>query len=228
MIADKREFYSGWGLLASFAAVLALIFMPIFNGHNGLDYMDDLYNSISKGSAYYIPKLKEATPSVADSRIAVRLALPEGTDMIRAGMLFARSGAAPGEKDGGLAVSGSLKRILDNCLTDSDLMYHNDGKALVEKYGYDERGVIYNWYLTLQAMERELKKQKQFAEAKLVAEVVQKAVECSYNYYTIEPKKIGDSLGVVVFSLVFYVVYTLWYGFGFLFLFEGWGLRLEH
>ena len=62
MIADKREFYSGWGLLASFAAVLALIFMPIFNGHNGLDYMDDLYNSISKGSAYYIPKKKRRRP----------------------------------------------------------------------------------------------------------------------------------------------------------------------
>jgi len=32
----------------------------------------------------------------------------------------------------------------------------------------------------------------------------------------------------VIFSLVFYVVYTLWYGFGIMYMFEGWGLRLEH
>jgi hypothetical protein len=33
---------------------------------------------------------------------------------------------------------------------------------------------------------------------------------------------------VVIFSLIFYVVYTLWYGFAIMFLFEGWGLQLEN
>jgi hypothetical protein len=37
-----------------------------------------------------------------------------------------------------------------------------------------------------------------------------------------------DRLGVVVFSLVFYVIYTLWYGFAIMFIFEGWGMQLEH
>jgi len=32
----------------------------------------------------------------------------------------------------------------------------------------------------------------------------------------------------VTFSLVFYVVYTLWYGFGIMFMFEGSGMKLEH
>jgi len=57
---------------------------------------------------------------------------------------------------------------------------------------------------------------------------LKKVVETSYNYYTIEPQKITDKMGIVIFSLVFYVVYTLWYGFSILFMFEGWGLRLEH
>ena len=35
-------------------------------------------------------------------------------------------------------------------------------------------------------------------------------------------------IGVVIFSLVFYVIYTLWYGFAIMFMFEGWGLKLEH
>jgi hypothetical protein len=58
--------------------------------------------------------------------------------------------------------------------------------------------------------------------------VQKKALETSYNYYKIEPQKIGDRLGVVIFSLFFYVVYTLWYGFAIMFMFEGWGLRLTH
>ena len=58
--------------------------------------------------------------------------------------------------------------------------------------------------------------------------VVKKAVEPSYNYYKIEPRKIGDLWGIVLFSLVFYVVYTMWYGFAIMFMFEGWGMRLEH
>ncbi|GAI79938.1 unnamed protein product, partial [marine sediment metagenome] len=65
-------------------------------------------------------------------------------------------------------------------------------------------------------------------EAKIVALVVKKAVESSYNYYKIEPQKIADRLGIVIFSLVFYVIYTLWYGFAVMFMFEGWGLSLEH
>ena len=73
-----------------------------------------------------------------------------------------------------------------------------------------------------------MQRQKKFAEAKMVAQVLKKAVECSYNYYTIEPQKISERLGIVIFSLLFYIAYTLWYGFSILFLFEGWGMKLEH
>ena len=121
-----------------------------------------------------------------------------------------------------------MGKILTSCLTDADLMYHNDGKKIRDVYSYDERRVLYNWYHALKSMEKDLKQQKKFKEAKIVALVVKKAVECSYNYYTIDPKKISDALGIVVFSLVFYVIYTLWYGFAVMFMFEGWGMKLEH
>ena len=107
-------------------------------------------------------------------------------------------------------------------------MYFNKGKDVSDKYGYGERQVLYNWYKALNAAEKDLKKQKKFTEAKLVAQVLQKAVECSYNYYQIEPQKISERLGIVIFSLLFYIGYTLWYGFAILFMFEGWGMKLEH
>ena len=77
-------------------------------------------------------------------------------------------------------------------------------------------------------MTKELKEQKQFKEADALAYVQAKAIETSYNYYGIEPQKLMDRLGVVIFSLVFYVVYTIWYGFAFMLMFEGWGMKLEH
>ena len=56
MIHDKKEFGIGVALLSVFFVALAAIFMPFFEGgKNTLDYMDGLFNSISKHSAYYIP-----------------------------------------------------------------------------------------------------------------------------------------------------------------------------
>jgi hypothetical protein len=33
---------------------------------------------------------------------------------------------------------------------------------------------------------------------------------------------------LIIFALAFYVVYTLWYGFGLMWLFEGLGLKIGH
>ena len=87
---------------------------------------------------------------------------------------------------------------------------------------------LYNWWQVLKGAEKNLKKQNRFKEARVVDLIVKKAIETSYNYYQIEPQKISDRLGIVILSLLFYVVYTVWYGFAIMFLFEGWGLRLEH
>ena len=54
----KKELGIGVFLLVTFAIVMVMIFMPIVDGGNALNYLDNLYNSISKGSAYYIPKVE--------------------------------------------------------------------------------------------------------------------------------------------------------------------------
>jgi hypothetical protein len=87
---------------------------------------------------------------------------------------------------------------------------------------------LFNWWIALNNLEKALKDQKNFNAAKVASLVNQKAVETSFNYYGINPQKIMDKLGVVIFSLIFYVLYTLWFGFGIMYMFEGWGMRLEH
>ena len=53
-------------------------------------------------------------------------------------------------------------------------------------------------------------------------------VETAYNYYGIVAKTVKESMGALIFSLVFYVFYTLWYGFGLMYIFEGVGLKFDH
>ncbi|MDY7032180.1 MAG: hypothetical protein SVY10_09790 [Thermodesulfobacteriota bacterium] len=228
MITYKKEFYTGLGLLIAFFAILIIMFMPVFKGENGLEYLDALYNSISKGSAYYIPKVKEETDKFKGNSVSITLPMTDENEAEQTALLFTKSGAMADVSGARLKVTGDLGMILENCLIDADMMYANNSKTVVDKYGYDEKRVLYNWWNSFKLMDKELKKQKKFKEAHVIELVKKKAVETSYNYYEIEPQRISERFGLVVFSLVFYVIYTLWYGFAIMFLFEGWGLQLEH
>ncbi|MDY6954896.1 MAG: hypothetical protein SWE60_25620 [Thermodesulfobacteriota bacterium] len=79
MIAHKKEFYGGFFMLLAFVVILVLVFSPLFKGQNGLEYLDGLYNSISKGSAYYIPAVKEETDQFAGDVVNVTLHVADNT-----------------------------------------------------------------------------------------------------------------------------------------------------
>jgi hypothetical protein len=228
MIAHKKKFTLGLAMLITFFAVLALFFTPIFGGLNGLDYLDGLYNSISKGSAYYIPKLKDEAKTFNGNPVELSLAMANPAQAQQTSQLLMKAGATVNVTDAKLKVSGDVGKILEGVLADADAMYQNDGKAVADKYGFDERQALYTWWQAFKAIEKDLNNQKKFKEAKAVANIGKKGIEASYNFYRVEPQSIMDRLGVVVFSLVFYVIYTLWYGFAIMFMFEGWGMQLEH
>jgi len=223
-----KEMYMGIGLMIGFLVVLLLMFLPLFDGKNGLNYMDDLYNKISKGSAYYIPKIKKDAAKFDGKKVSVTLNVKDAAQLKNTEMLLAKSGATVAAAGNQLKVDGDFGKIMANCLEDSDLMFNNAGDKIKGKYGYDERQVLYNWYNALAAMDKSLSDQKLFAETNFMKTVSAKAVECSYNYYKITPQKISEQAGIVLFSLIFYVVYTMWYGFAIMYMFEGAGLDIGH
>ena len=227
MIYNKKLFTKGIISIAFFFVVLIIFFSPVFKGHNGLEYLDNLYNSISKGSAYYIPKVMEEAEKLKNTNITISVNMGSIQTAEQTLGLFEKSGANVTRTGTALKVTGDLGKILDNCIEDSDLMYKNQGAEIFAKYGYDERQVMYNWWIVCREMDRDLKKQEKFREAEKVNLVKEKAVETSYNYYEIEPQQIGERFWVVIFSLIFYVLYTLWYGYSIMYIFEGWGLQLE-
>ncbi len=140
--------------------------------------------------------------------------------------LFSRAGATTAVEGATLMVNGDIETIFGSCLEDAESAYHNRGEDLVARYGTDARTTLFNWWQALGAMEKDLNRQKLFAAAKLTHTVQAKTVECAYNYYGIEAQAITDRWGTVLFSLVFYVLYTIWYGYGIMFVFEGLGFEL--
>ena len=80
----------GYLLLVSFFAVLIAIFMPLFPAPhtdkkvNGLDYLDNFFNELSKGSAYYIPAQMKAAEKYKGQEFTTTLKMksPESAAVI--------------------------------------------------------------------------------------------------------------------------------------------------
>lgn len=222
----KKELGIGIFLMATFIAVMIGIFMPLFEGANALNYLDNLYNSISKGSAYYIPKVEHQVADHGSEVVTLNLKMADSSAAQTAELLFSNAGATTAVEGNNLMVNGDLETIFSACLEDAESAYHNQNEDLLTRYGMEARPALHTWWLALSAMEKDLNRQKLYGAAQLTHTVQAKTVECAYNYYGIEAQEIKNRWGTVLFSLVFYVLYTIWYGYGIMYIFEGLGFEL--
>lgn len=228
IIKNKSTFFTGAFLAATFAVVLALIFSPVFgDGKNGLVYADDMFNKLSKGSSYFIPKVMKSNEKFAKTTlvVAVKYEKPEQIDDTM--KLLAVAGAEAKKANPELQVSGNLGALMSRILQDADDMFKNDGETVAKRYGVEEKKVMESWHVLLKAMDKSLKKQGKIDDAKIVSDVMKKAVEPAYNYYGVIPRQVSEKAGIMTGLLVFYVAYTMWWGFAIFYLFDGIGLTMK-
>jgi hypothetical protein len=229
MIHDKQRFGIGVALMAVFVVALVLIFRPMFaDGKNALDYLDGVFNSTSKASAYYIPAAKEKAAKLSGSALAATITAKSPEQALRTEKLFRAAGAGVTIEGTKLSISGDLGRIVGEALADADAMFKNDGARVSGKYGFDGRRVLYAWHGALGEIVRELNRQERFKDAAVVRDALTKGLEPAYNYYGVTAVAMKDMIWIALAALIGYVVYTVWYGYAILYLFEGWGLNLEH
>jgi hypothetical protein len=227
IVRNKKVFSVGIVFAISFLAVLLLIFSPLFGGKNGLQFSDDSFNKLAKGSSYFIPKVSKSVEEVVGKPIAVSIKIDNAEDTENTAKLLTTTGAKVDIKDTELKIEGDIGAILQSALKDADAMYKNDGKSVSERYGYDEKKVMRNWWHALSRIEKGLKKDKLVAEAKAVSDVTKKAVEPGYNFYQTDIHKVSEHAGMMSGLLVFYVLYTMWWGYAIFYLFEGIGLSMK-
>ncbi len=228
LIKDKKHFNMGLTLAASFAVILLLIFSPIFGGgKNGLQFSDDLFNKLSKGSSYFIPKLNEQVTKFDGTTVSMTLNIDKAEDVQSVAKIFMAAGAQVGAEGQAVTLSGDLGKILSSVLKDSDAMFKNDSQSVAARHGMDGREVLALQWNVLSKMDKELKKQKKVEESNIVNAVLRRAIEPSYNFYGIEAQRVVDKAFTMIFLLVFYVAYTMWWGFAIFYMFEGMGLSMK-
>lgn len=225
---NKKAMSIGIFLGMSFWGVLALIFSPIFGeGKNGLVFSDDLFNKLSKGSSYFIPKVAGDNKKFVGKDISTVLKMEKPELVEKAVKVLTVAGAKAEASGSEIKISADIGSLMEKALKDSDDMYKNDGKSVSGRYGFDEKEVMAAWWNLMKPLDKQLKKEGKIEEAKIVSDVMKKAVETSHNFYGIEAQKVADKAGLMTGLLGFYVIYTMWWGFAIYYMFEGVGLSMS-
>ncbi|KAF0180792.1 MAG: hypothetical protein FD164_1651 [Nitrospirae bacterium] len=228
LIRDKRHFGTGIIMSLAFFGLFGLIMSPIFgSGMNGLEFSDDMFNKLSKGSAYFIPKVAKENEKYVGRQISATVNYDKPEDAKKAANLVSVAGGTAELKGGELKLSGDLGKMLSVVIRDGDFMYKNDGAKLKETYGYDEKQAMKDWWALLGKVDKALQLSKDFDNAKMINEVSKKVVEPSYNFYGIQAQSVTDRIGMMSALLIFYVCYTIWWGYALFHLFEGLGLTVH-
>ncbi len=228
IVKNKSTFFTGAFLAVTFAGVLALIFSPVFgDGKNGLVYADDMFNRLSKGSSYFIPKVLKSNEKFVNTSIAVSVKLEKPEQIDGTIKLLAAAGIETKNASPEIQINGNLGALMAKIIQDADDMYKNNGAAVAARYGVEEKKVMESWHGMLKGVDKALKKQGKIEESKIVSDVMKKAVEPAYNYYKIDAQKVTEKAGIMTGLLVFYVVYTMWWGFAIFYMFDGIGLTMK-
>jgi len=225
---NAKKLATGLILLISFFIILFLIFMPIYGeGRNGLAFSDDFFNSLAKGSSNYMDDMRKLAQPLVGTPFGVEIKMASPREAEKTEILYSQAGAQVEVAGQVLKINGDLGKVLLKSVDDAEAMFHNQGEKVQAQYNYAGQEVLKNWWASFNKVDAALKHQKKFKEAKVVSEVQKRALEPGYNFYGIIPKSVGENAAMLVFMLVFYVIYTLWYGYGIFELCEGFGMGHE-
>jgi hypothetical protein len=231
LIVNKKSFLKGSLYMISFVAVFCVILMPIFPSGKGevtgLDFADNLFNRLSKGSSWFIPEIAPRVKAMEGKEIEVTVQLKKAASADAVVKLFTTNAAAANAENGLVRVKTDLGKLLGAVLIDCEAIYNNNPEPVSAKYGMDGYKALAFWWEGLQPMIKELQKNKHLPEAQVVDLVLRKGIEPAYNFQGIETGSVKKELTLMLALLIFYVVYTLWYGFAIFDLFEGVGMTMK-
>jgi len=233
-------------LLIPFVIVLCAMFMHLpwygttseGKSQTGLDYFDNLFNEVSKKSAFG-PEAQQEQLKVADGlngQAFKSVITMKGDSNVKyspedaaqtAVKLLTAAGLQATAEGAKVTVEGDLGAMAKAIVTDSIAMYNNQGDVLKGKYGLSARQTLFTWHQVAGGLSKSKDMLNSHAEAaKTLQATMLNVIEPAYNYYGVEVAQ--GRTGMMIFAIVFYLVYTVWYGFGILYLFEGLGINLGH
>ncbi len=227
LIMRRDRFLVGTVLAVTFLAVLILMFLPLLGGLNAFEAADRLFNSMAKGSSNYFADLRREAAEHPRPEPGVQIALKDGSLAGETRAMLSTAGLTVAGDGANLKVSGDLSRLARVIIDDSEAVYHEREKEVAAKYGHPAREALFVWWNILKEMQKAFEGRGSFEAAVFVQHVNTKGVEVAYNFYGIEPKEAGKNMTILAGSLFFYVLYTLWWGYAILCLFDGVGMEMK-
>jgi hypothetical protein len=155
-IRHKGTALLGVVLGISFLAMQTFAFAPVFGGRTGLEFSDDLFNSLAKGSSYFVPQLSSRVKRVEGQEVAASVRMGSADQAARALKVFSQAAPDTTAQGAVLSVKGDLGKLLGAALGDSRAMYSNNAGDLRARYGADGGAVMVTWAPAMTAPEGSL------------------------------------------------------------------------
>lgn len=248
LIVNKGPFAKGALLMVTFLAVFAFIMSPMFkdqNGQpqNGLQFSDDFFNKLAKNSSDYFDTVKATVAKQLGKQIAVTATapLPDPKDEPDRTAAQAKANKNAQAMAKALQAAGAQVEVKDNVLSvKADLGAMGEfayGKAMAvfnvapmdadKPENQADRALCKDLWKGFGVMMKPLQKAGKVPEAKMLDTVMRKALEPAYNFYGLPGEPVSKNVVLLIGLLTFYVVYTMWYGYGIFFMFEGVGMSMK-
>jgi uncharacterized protein len=211
--------------LGCFAVVLGFGLSPVYNQKNVLHFADNFFNQLAKNSVDYISQGHKKADDFKNKSIDIGIHPREIVDANRLAKVIASNGLeAKILDDGRVRIRGSLHNLAEAALADANYAFVNYSEKAAEKYQMGLYDVTYCWWNIFDSLTRRYNQENNAAEADFRKFMATKILEPAYNFRGIAAVKFRDNVLPVVLLLGFYVLYTLWYGFSILYIFEGLGI----
>lgn len=224
LVVDSRKFWIGLVGLVTFFVVLAVWLSPVVNGKTGLEYADDLFNELAKNSSYDIPEQAKKAKKFEGKAVDVSVKVKKADEAEKIGKLVTAAGGEAKFDGQKVKIKGDLGLLCKAALADADALFNNQEQEIQAKYGMSGREAVYHWYSVFKSLNKKYLTENMGAEANYTKSVMTKALEPAYNFAGIKAAKFTERAGIASFLLVFYIIYTIWYGFSIWYLFEGLGI----
>jgi hypothetical protein len=191
-----------------------------------LTHADNFLNRLAKKSAYCVPEARAKAAKFSGRQVDFGVKPRDAVDNKGLVKLLAAHGIRASQTDDGrVRLSGDLARLSEQALTDADTAFHGNVETLGAGHGMHGHEILYYWWIIFDGLTRRFVQEDSVAEANFTKFVTAKVLEPAYNFRQVRAADGRSAVWGMTGLLGFYVIYTLWYGFSLLFVFEGLGIR---
>ncbi len=230
LIVKPKKFFIGLTGLVIFAVVFFAVMLPTSSGKSSLESVDGTFNSVAKDSISIqnFGEVEKNIPDFAGTIIEFRIPAKAAEATAIKNVLSKNNVQCDILPDDRINIVGDLASLSQAAFDDSKLAYENKGAALTSKYGKEPKEIMYSWWLVYDGISKRYTQSSDIPNAGLNAAFTKsmnlKVIEPSFNFFGIEAKSMKSDPLPIILLLLAYVLYTVWYGFSIMFIFEGFGI----